>query len=494
VLSAAVFGFRDITGVEINPIFVKLLTQKTGFTDFTNLTKLEGVKFVLDEGRSWFARTKQTFDIIQMSLIDTWAATGTGAFSLTENGLYTVEAWKIFLNRLTPEGVYTVSRWYNPKDPSETGRMLSLAVAALMENGISEPQRHIFLATQGRIATLLLSRLPLSPADLIVLENAIAFYEHQVLVSPTMRPISEILYNIVTAKNRKDLERYTSSLAFDLTPPTDDRPFFFNQLPFNKPLQALYLVVEVGGGRAEGIKAGNLVATSTLIILFLVSLVLVLTTIIIPLRPAIKDVGGKLVIGGTLYFLLIGIGFMMAEIGLLQRMSVFLGHPIYSLSVLLFSLILTTGVGSLLSDKLILDSRPKFAVWGVLTGGYIISLSLWLPPLFLVFDSASLLMKATLCVASIAPSGLLMGFGFPTGMRLVSVVDRKPTPWFWGINGAAGVLASIIAVACSIAFGISVALAIAAICYLLLIPTAFYLVSVQVVNHFRSTYQASSIE
>jgi hypothetical protein len=204
-------------------------------------------------------------------------------------------------------------------------------------------------------------------------------------------------------------------------------------------------------------------------------LVLVMATIVIPLRPAIKDVGIKLAISGTLYFLFIGIGFMMVEIGLLQRTSVFLGHPIYSLSVLLFTLILATGIGSLLSDRLKLDTRFSFALWATMTAGYIIVLPLWLSNVFPAFESATLLARAGLCVVTIAPAGVLMGFAFPTGMRLISSVDRKPTPWFWGINGAAGVLASIVAVACSIAFGISITLLVGGFFYLLLIPAAMSL-------------------
>jgi spermidine synthase len=477
VLAAAVFGFRDITGIEINPIFVRLLTSEPRFADFTNLSHLEGLKLIVDEGRSWFARTDQTFDVIQMSLIDTWAATGAGAFSLSENGLYTVEAWKIFLNRLTADGVYTVSRWYNKDDPSETGRMLSLAVAALMEMGVREPKRHVFLVSSGSIANLIVAREPFSLSDLEALHDVAAFYEFQVLVSPDLESRSGILGTIAEVRGRKELEDYTAGQTFDLTPSTDDRPFFFNQVPVNNPLQALYIAsglvasdVSQGTG---GIRQGNLVATATLLILFLISLALVMATIVIPLRPAIKDVGSKLVFGGTLYFFLIGIGFMAVEIGLLQRMSVFLGHPIYSLSVLLFTLILATGIGSILSDKIVLDRRWKFGTWAMMAGLYMISLPFWLPGMLLAFDSSTLLTKAMACVATITPAGLLMGFGFPTGMRLVALVDRKPTPWFWGINGAAGVLASIAAIASSIAFGISVTLTIGAVCYLLLIPTVY---------------------
>lgn len=475
MMSASVFGIKDITGVEINPIFVKLLTQEPGFVDFTNLNKLEGTKFIVDEGRSWFARTKNAFDVIQMSLIDTWAATGAGAFTLSENGLYTVQGWKIFLNRLTPQGVFTVSRWYNPRDINEAGRMLSLAVATLYEMGVTEPRRHIFLASQQNIATLVLSRSPFSLDDLASMEKAANFLNHTILISPTINPKSEVLYKILTATDREELDRYTDTLAFDLSPPTDNRPFFFNQLRLNNPLDVLNYAKEVISHNAAGggIKHGNLMASATLLILFLVALCLVAATIIFPLRHAIKDVGSKLVTGGTLYFLLIGIGFMMVEIGLLQRMSVFLGHPIYSLSVLLFTLILATGLGSFVSDKLKLDNRTKFTTWVMLTSGYLILLPLWLPETLLAFDSASLLVRSALCVTVIAPAGILMGYGFPVGMKMISAIDRKPTPWFWGINGAAGVLASIMAVACSIALGINTTVTIGAVCYLLLIPVTF---------------------
>jgi predicted membrane-bound spermidine synthase len=160
--------------------------------------------------------------------------------------------------------------------------------------------------------------------------------------------------------------------------------------------------------------------------------------------------------GGTAYFMLIGFGFMVSEIALLQRFSVFLGHPIYSLSIVLFSLILATGVGSMITDLVSLDAKPKFLVWASTTAGYLASLTLWLPDLLLSLDSASITVRGTASVLIILPAGLLMGFGFPTGMRFISAVDRKPTPWFWGINGASGVLASALAVASSIAYGIGV--------------------------------------
>ena len=149
----------------------------------------------------------------------------------------------------------------------------------------------------------------------------------------------------------------------------------------------------------------------------------------------------------------------------------------YSLSVLLFTLILTTGLGSLLSERLPLDTRAKFAFWAALLGAYIWMLPFSAPNVFLAFDGANLFVRAAVCVMVVAPAGLLMGFGFPIGMRLISVIDRKPTPWFWGINGAAGILASVVAVVCSIGYGISTTLILGALSYLLLVPVTIIFMS-----------------
>src|SRR3954470_3460719 len=144
VLSARLFGLSEIVGVEINPIFIDLLTRR--FTDYTAIARQPGITFAVDEARSWFARTGRSFDIIQMSLIDTWAATGAGAFSLSENGLYTLEGWRSFMHALSPNGLFTVSRWYDPNNENETGRMISLAAATLLDDGAANPRDHIYVA------------------------------------------------------------------------------------------------------------------------------------------------------------------------------------------------------------------------------------------------------------------------------------------------------------------------------------------------------------
>jgi hypothetical protein len=157
---------------------------------------------------------------------------------------------------------------------------------------------------------------------------------------------------------------------------------------------------------------------------------------------------------------------------MLQFFSIFLGHPIYSMGVCLFSLILSTGLGSLTSERWPLDTGARIVVWSLLIAGYLVATQAGVTSLFEATTSQSLPVRVVISLAVVMPAGFLMGFAFPTGMTLINRVDPEPTPWFWGINGATGVLASVLAVMVSMAFGIDVTMALAGICYLLIIPTA----------------------
>lgn len=287
----------------------------------------------------------------------------------------------------------------------------------------------------------------------------------------------------LSATSDDDLVKKTSGYWLDLSPPTDARPFFFNQLKLSNLQNLKFFFDEfrrrraiVAGGAYAVV--GNLVAVSTLFLLILLSSLAVVITIILPARSSLHKVEPRLALVGSAYFLLIGLGFMFIEIGLIQRISVFIGHPIYALSVVLFSIILSTGLGSLLSEKVKLASPTSVLIWLSLLVAYILALPYWLPALtHSSLEFAGLMMRSLVSVAMILPAGVLMGFGFPFGMRLVMSLDARPTPWFWGINGAAGVLAAGIAVVCSIAFSIDTTIRTGGICYLILMPTALLLMA-----------------
>jgi hypothetical protein len=291
------------------------------------------------------------------------------------------------------------------------------------------------------------------------------------LLDPDRPAASPLLEQIVSAPDTGALERVTSASTLDLSAPTDARPFFFNQLRIGRLLDPEALAISQKGG----VYGGNLVATLTLGILILISAALVVMTLVVPLRSCAASGGTRLALAGTAYFALIGVGFMMTEIGLLQRMSVFLGHPIYSLSVVLFSLILSTGLGSILSERIPLDSGLRIILWSALAGLYLILLPVWLPEMLVRLESGHLVARAGFATLVLVPAGMLMGFGFPTGMRLVSGIDPAPTPWFWGINGASGVLAASVAVVTSITAGIDTTIQLGALCYFALPAAALLL-------------------
>jgi len=468
LLSAEYFGFRDVTGVELNPIFVDLLTHS--LRNYNRLASLPGVRLFVDEGRSWFARSNENFDVIQMSMVDTWAATGAGAYSLSENGLYTVEGWRTFFRHLTPNGIFTVSRWYSPSNIDETGRMMSVAVAALLDEGISNPRDHLFLASTGNLATLIVSRAPFTAAELARLTSTVSELGFKVVVAPHAQAGSPALMEILGASAPSTLFHLTSKYHLDLSPASDDRPFFFQQIRLSDPQSYLYAMKS-----DDGVVRGNLKAMSTLALIILMSVVLVLETMLIPSLPSVRRVSLGLAVYGSAYFLLIGLGFMFVEIGLIQRISVYLGHPIYGLAIGLFGIILSSGVGSLMSARIPLLRGVQILVWATVLGVYLLVLPYWFPLLVDLFASSSLPARALVSLSAIVPSGILMGFGFPTGMQIINSTDARPTPWFWAVNGAAGLLASSLAVTISIDFSISTTIWCGAVCYFLLGPVAVLL-------------------
>lgn len=478
ILTANYFGVPDITGVELNPIFINLDTKVPGYSAFSNLSAVPNLKLHVDDARSWFAATHEKFDLVQMSMVDTWAATGAGAFSLSENGLYTLEGWRAFLKSLNRNGIFTVSRWYSAGDVNETGRMVGLATAALMDAGIPDPQSHLYVATTDRIATLVLSKSAFTPDQLKILNDTVEQLGFTVLLAPDHPAPSALLRAAIGTTNLKDLNRALDSTYLDLTVPTDQRPFFFNQLRMlDLPKMVTGLRMLSNQKVSQGTFSGNLTASATLLVILVISIEAVILTILAPLRGAARECPRRLVASGSLYFALIGMGFMLGEIALIQYFGVYLGHPVYSLGVCLFGLILSSGLGSLLSEKVKLRSRRALLVWGGTVVAYLVALVELLPGVFAATTDHERSVRIGVTLAAILPLGFLLGFGFPTGLRLVEAVDGRPTPWFWGINGAAGVLASVVGVIISMSLGINVTLLLAAACYLMLIPVSFGLLA-----------------
>jgi spermidine synthase len=461
VLTAIRFGSSAITGIEINKAILGALEGP--YRDFARVVDYPGVRLVHDEARSYLTRAGERFDVLQMSLIDTWAATGAGAFTLSENGLYTREAWQVFLRSLTPTGVFSVSRWFDADNVSETTRLLSLGVAALLDSGVRAPREHIILVTRERVATLLVSPSPFTADDRATLERRARDSEFDLRVTPWQPAHDDRFQRITAATSLDELAVATRDPVLDFTPPTDRRPFFFNLL---RP-GAMTRFTSVNF-QSQGVVGGNLQATKTLLALAGIASVLVAAIIGWPLvslgRP---DVPGPVFRSAIAYFALIGLGFMFVQIPLLQRFSVYLGHPTYAFSIVLFFMILSAGVGSLWSDRLELGRRLTRRIPLVIGALALVEAAL-LQPAIAGTVGWPMAGRTAIVAAFIAPLAFMMGMCFPIGMRLTGRHSDRVTAWMWGVNGAFGVIGSILAVMTSMWISIDAGIVIAAGMYLLL--------------------------
>jgi hypothetical protein len=250
--------------------------------------------------------------------------------------------------------------------------------------------------------------------------------------------------------------------AFDYTPPSDRRPYFFNLLRPASFLRGISLPAGV-----QSVTAGNIQATSTLVVLWILSALLVGLVIFAPLARAGLPIQGRHGFrDAAAYFALIGVGFMLVQIPLVQRFSVYLGHPTYAVSVVLFSMILAAGAGSLFSDLVPIERRRGYLVAIPLAvSALLVVLALSVQALIDATLHLGLLARAATAVAAVAPPAFLMGTCLPFGLRLVRRVSEPALPWMWGINGACSVLAAVSAVGISMTWGIDANLALAAACY-----------------------------
>jgi hypothetical protein len=458
VLSALEFDQRSVTGAEMNGDIIDITTGEYG--DFTgHLDQDPRVDIVNDEARSHLARTDRRFDLIQISLIDTWAATAAGAFALTENSLYTTEAWDLFLDRLQSDGILTVTRYFRttdaegrPVEPLETYRTVALASEVLTRRGVADPRDHVLVfrvptAYGVDLATVMVSPDPFSTADLGRLSDRAEEFGFTPVLTPDTAadPVLDALTEPGGPGDAIDL------VDADISPPTDNRPFFFQ-------------MADIGTFLNGDIGSDDHVTRPVLVLGLLAVTVLALaaTCVALPLalarRSAPIRAERRRVVPLYMYFTGIGLGFLLIEVAQLQRLSIFLGHPTYGLTVSLFSVLVFSGIGSMLTERVVRDDRPRSRLFplGALAVA-VIAAGLVTPTVLRAFDGATTPVRIATAVALLAPLALLMGMPFALGMRAAAAVPGAPTAYLWGINGAASVCASVLGVVISLFFGISTA-------------------------------------
>lgn len=457
-------GSHDVTGVEINPIIANTIMRERFPGLSQNLYLRPDVHIFVEDGRSFVRRSPEKYQVIQATLVDTWASTAAGAFALSENNLYTTDAFRDYLSHLTDDGLLTFTRWgFDP--PRESLRLLSLAMSAFNDLGEHDPARHVIvgraggkaeLAGWGATDTVTISRKPLSDADVARARSALSDAHMTAVYLPGDRAANQF-GELLLAANPLQYER---NYQFDITPVTDDRPFFFYTV---QPRDIASFLLETGAKSAD-MKVN--VAVPKLFSALAVSVVAVAIILLLP--PFL--LGTKLprersVQSFLLYFLAIGVGYILIEVALIQKFVLFLGHPTYALTVVIFSMLISSGLGSFLSRRLIGDANHRLAIVLAIAAALVGLLAATVQPILTAGVGLPLFVKIVATVLMIAPAGFVMGIPFPTGLRLLERRHAASVRWAWSLNAAASVLGSVGALVLALYLGLVETLLIGAALY-----------------------------
>ncbi|HEX8984821.1 MAG TPA: hypothetical protein VF767_05300 [Bryobacteraceae bacterium] len=445
-------GSRSITGVEINPIIATTIMRER-FPDLSRrLYFRPEIDIQVEDGRSFVRRTTGKYDVIQMTLVDTWASTAAGAFALSENNLYTSDAFREYLSHLNDDGILVFTRW-GLEPPRESLRLISLARFGLAELGETDLPRHIMVVREGTAIaggwgatdTVLISRRPFQDADVEHLHAAVPHGHFQIIYAPG-DPASNTFSRLIRASDPAAFER---GYRYDVSSVDDNRPFFFytvqprDVLEFFKHASRFNADYKVN--RAVPLLFGLLVvsALATLIMLGLPRLLL-----------GSRLPADKRVLRFLWYFIFIGAGYILIQVALVQKFVLFLGHPTYALTVIIFSMLISSGLGSFFSQRITGDSPARLSRVLLLVPLLVAMLALAVSPVLGAGVGLPREVKFVLSVLMIAPAGFLMGIPFPTGLRRLEELHSPSVRWAWSLNAAASVLGSVGAIVFAIYFGL----------------------------------------
>jgi predicted membrane-bound spermidine synthase len=449
VVSALASGSRKVTAVELNPLMLKFVRSYGARAG--NLYDRPDVETIQSEGRNFISRTDKKFDIIFMGFVDSWASVASGGLSLSENYLYTAEAMRAFYDHLSDNGIMVVLRW-----EMDIPRLTSNAVATL---GANEAAKRVVVLMEKQAAPndfpqmlFMLRKRPFTEAELKEIKEN--WTQANAVVAPggiAPTGIKEVL------AGSKTLDQYEAESSRYVGPVWDDSPFYFAiDRPWRMPAtiaerilkwllapSVLLLVVFAVFGRPRRNKAESRRQTAD------------------GRRQEMLPSGNSSYVASLVYFAALGFGFIAVELALLQHLTLLVGHPIYTLSVLLFTLLAFGGIGAALS--------PRWSMWKACAAVAIIGTieALALPKLVPALLWLPLWGRVAVAIALMAPLGLAMGMPFPRGLKHTGEGSLPAPPFYWGLNGIMSVIGSVTTVFVALNWGFQAAMLMGSLCYVL---------------------------
>jgi SAM-dependent methyltransferase len=465
ILQALYNGVPHIDAIELNPD-IAAITRRA-----YEKAASDAVSLHVAEARGFVTGTKTRYDLIQVALLDTYSTSSAGLHALNESYLYTEEALQLYLSRLAPGGYLSISRWIR-LPPRDTLKLFATAINALEKSGVASPGKQLILIRGWQTSTLLVKNGMITAAERQALRSFCAERAFDVAWYPGIQADEANRYNRLAepfyyqgaqALLGPERQAFINNYKFNLMPSTDDQPYFFHFFKWDTLQEILALR---GQGGMPLVDWGYLVLIGTLVQAAVLSLVLIL----LPLGALWRDSGDSsalMRLRVMSYFLAIGLGFMGIEIALIQKLVLFLHHPLYAVAVVLSAILIFAGFGSMLSKwQAMAGSYHSGMFWAfigmLLLGGAYIFL---IDPVFAWLMPLPAAIKITVAVLLIAPLAVCMGIPFPLAMASLGRNAPALMPWAWGINGCASVLGAVLATLLAVHHGFTSVLLAAAACY-----------------------------
>jgi SAM-dependent methyltransferase len=465
VTSAKKYGAKTIDAVDINPTTADIVSDR--FADYIgNIFAQENIRLHVEDGRSFVRRSNKQYDVIMMYAVDTLGALSTGAYVLSENYLYTMEAFSDYWRHLKDDGMMQVGRWHFSKFPRETLRIFTTAYEALALNGVAEPFRHLLVVgdNYSGFANVIISKKPFTTLNLSVLSLVFKTTGLYPMFVPTDNLTvlnSELIFDkFVLQFEDGTKEKFYHDYIFNVKPVSDDSPFFFQYGRWSHAFKAYPIMVEYFDsiiGKWPFLTLLALVVQTIILVTFLVWVPLLMLK-----KGGKKGAGHASVV---IYFALLGIAFMFIEISMIQKLVLLLGHPVYSMAVTIPTILLSAGLGSLYTDSSKVKGRIliMIAILALCTliGGWVL-MSTAISEAVL---AKSITARIVASILLLFPIGFLMGMPFPLGIKRLS---NRPEmiPIAWASNGGMSVIGSIIAIVLAMQYSFSFVAVIAAGLYL----------------------------
>ena len=468
VLQALYHRVRSVDAVELNPQIVELVQKR--YRAFSGRPySAPGVQLHVAEARGFVAASPKRYELIQVALVDTFGASSAGLYALSESYLYTIEAFREYLQHLKPNGLLSVTRWVQ-LPPRDILKLFATAIEILEQQRVQHPERQLALIYGWKTATLLVKNGEFNDHEIALLREFCRARSFDVGYYPGMEVSEANRYNLLdqayyfeaaTALLGERRDEFMERYKFTIAPATDDRPYFFHFFKW-RTLPEILRLKERGG--LPLLEWGYPVLIVTLLQAVMVSLLLVLLPLWLA-RKLFRDAAAPpgFTLRTAVYFTAIGLAFMFIEIAFIQRFILFLSHPLYAIAVVLCAFLLFAGLGSRFSAR-IKEQRSVVLVVGSI-GAIAVLYLILLPVLFQHLFNLQDIYKVAVSIALIAPLAFPMGMLFPLGLAGLANTAQALLPWAWGINACASVVAAILATALAIHFGFTAVVIAALLLY-----------------------------